>query len=331
MEDVARLAGVSPQTVSRTLRGYQHVSEAAREKVLAAVKELGYRRNAAAAALASGRSRAIGVVALGEGSFRFGVMAGISAVAAASGYTVNMVTTPTQQPRDVARAVTMLLDQSVAGIVLALSLTGSDEELDRLLDEVPTIAIGGGRPEWDDAIAVDTVTATGNAVRYLLGLGHKTVHYVSGVGGAAFAQAWSDELTAHGRSVPPVFEGDWTPRAGYVIGAQIAHERGVTAVLVAGDEMAFGVMRALDDAGVRIPDDISVMGASSNQFSEWMNPPLSSVDDALDTQDERAVGYLLHRFGGASEPYISELVVPELVIRSSTAPPPRRQRLMRRR
>ncbi|MCM3778248.1 LacI family DNA-binding transcriptional regulator [Microbacterium hydrocarbonoxydans] len=322
MQDVARLAGVSPQTVSRTLRGYPHVSASAREKVLAAVRELGYRRNTAAAALASGRSRSIGVVALGQGSFRFEVMTGISAVAEQARYTLNMVTAASEAPEHIAAAVSRLLDQSVAGVVLALTLDETSPELEAVLAEVPSIAVDGHRPEWADAIAVDSETATRNAVRYLLDLGHSTVHYMSGSGGARLTEAWRSSLEESGKEIPPVLAGDWTPESGYALAERLLDSR-ATAVLVAGDEMAFGVLRRLSVAGVSVPDAMSVMGAAASRFSEWMSPPLSSIDEPLAERGARAARYLLRRIGEADEPLAEQVIVPELLLRSTTAPPPR--------
>jgi DNA-binding LacI/PurR family transcriptional regulator len=323
MQDVARLAGVSPQTVSRTLRGYKHVSAAARQKVLAAVNELGYRRNGSASSLASGHTRAIGVVALGEGSFRFEVMRGISAVADAAEYTVNMVTTASSRPADLERAVSRLLDQSVAGIVLALTVSETSDELERLIAEAPTIAVGGERPDWSAAISVDAQAATRNAVRYLLDLGHETVSYITGFGGTALEGAWRDELIQQGRPIPEILEGDWSPESGYELGKQLALDTAVTAVLVAGDDMAFGAMRALADAGVRIPDDMSIMGSADNHFSPWSSPPLSSIEALLDERGARSARYLLHLLDDDDEPFFASPTVPRLVIRASTASPPR--------
>ncbi|MFC6356624.1 LacI family DNA-binding transcriptional regulator [Luethyella okanaganae] len=321
MFDVAELAGVSAQTVSRTLRGYQHVSERTRKKVLDAVAELGYRRNAAAAALASGRSSALGVVGLDHGSFRFDVMSGIVGVAAQRGYTVNMATTATLESKDVTRAISRLLDQSVAGIVLAFTFTEIDAAAEALIAEVPTIAVGGDRKDWADAIALDKHAGTGNATRYLLDLGHETVTYVGGLRELGLADAWRAELERAGRPIPDVLEGDWTPTSGYALGRRIADDPTITAVLVASDEMAFGVMRGLQEAGRSIPGEISVMGAADSRLSPWVSPPLSSVEEPLMEIGARAARYLLHRIGQDEGPFVSEKIVPRLIIRASTAAP----------
>jgi DNA-binding LacI/PurR family transcriptional regulator len=326
MNDVARLAGVSPQTVSRTLSGYPHVSAAAREKVLAAVAELGYRRNRAAAALASGRSRSIGVVALGEGTYRFDVANGIIAEAEAAGHTINMIVTASDRPADVARAVSRLLDQNVAAIVLALPLGETDDELERLLSEVPTIALGGSRQEWLDAIAVDSEASTRRGVEYLLGLGHDTVWYLAGSESPGLEAAWRSTLEAAGRHVPDVLQGDWSPESGYESGLRLAKIPEATAVFVAGDGMAFGALRALHDSGVRVPDDISVVGSDDHALSRWAIPALTTMHIPYDLIGARAVKYLLHELEGAGEPFSSEWVAPDIVIRDSAGEPPARSR-----
>lgn len=328
MIDVARVAGVSPQTVSRTLNGYPHVSAAAREKVLAAVAELGYRRNRMASALASGHSRSIGVVTLGEGSFRFDVATGIIAEAEAAGYTVTMSVTASQESPDIARAVTRLLEQNVAGIVLALTLGEADEELEQLIAEVPTIALGGARQDWRDAIAIASgPPATRRAVEYLLILGHETVWYIAGAGAPHFTDEWRATLQDAGRPVPDVLQGDWSPESGYEQGLLLAKIPEATAVFVAGDEMAFGALRALHESGVRVPEDISVMGADDNRLSRFATPGLTTIRFPYDEMGVRAVRYLLHHLNDPDEPFSSQLLVPEFVIRESTAPPAPRSRV----
>ncbi|WP_457100751.1 LacI family DNA-binding transcriptional regulator [Microbacterium sp. P5_E9] len=327
MIDVARLAGVSPQTVSRTLSGYPHVSTVAREKVLAAVAELGYRRNRVASALASGNSRSIGVVTLGEGSFRFDVATGIIAEAEAAGYTVTMSVTASLDTSDIARAMTRLLEQNVAGIVLALTLADIDDEMEQLLSEVPTIALGGPRQRWTDAIAIASgAPATRRAVDYLLNLGHETVWYVAGEGAPQFADEWRATLTDAGRPVPDLLQGDWSPESGYENGLLLAKIPEATAVFVAGDEMAFGVLRALQESGVRVPEDISVMGADDNRLARYAVPALTTIKFPYDLMGVRAVRFLLHDLENPNEPFSSELVEPEFVIRESTAPPRTRRR-----
>jgi Transcriptional regulators len=326
MTDVARLAGVSAQTVSRTLSGHPNVQEATRTKVLAAVEQLGYRRNNAARALSSGRSRTLGVVTLQTGFFsRSALTAGIEAAATSAGYAVSTATTPSLDATAIEEAMSRLADQGVEGIVLAVPLINSSKAIDELARIVPTLTIDGSRSEATEIVAIDQREIGRLATQHLLDLGHETVWHVAGprqwLDAANRSQGWRDALRDAGTAAPPELTGDWSPASGYQNGLILARIPDVTAVFVSSDEMAFGTIRALHEHGKRVPEDISVVGVDDISLAEFCSPPLTTVAQPFGDMGALAVEHLLRFIADPSTVPPAATVETRLVVRASTARP----------
>lgn len=327
MTDVARLAGVSAQTVSRTLAGHPNVRPKTRAKVLAAVEQLGYRRNNAARALSSGRSRTIGVVTLQtDSSSRTNLTFGIETAAREAGYTASTATTASLDTAAIEGALSRLAEQGVEGVVLSVPLVHVSPRIEQLTRRVPTVTVDGSRTPATEVVAVDQALAARLATRHLIDLGHESVWHVAGPGewldAAGRRAGWRDTLEAAGLAVPPVLEGDWTPASGYRNGLVLGRIPGVTAVFVASDEMAFGVIRALHELGRKVPEDISVVGVDDIALAEYCSPSLTTVAQPFTRMGALAVAHLLRHIedpDAAPEPVTVE---PTLVVRASTAPPP---------
>lgn len=325
MADVARLAGVSAQTVSRTLAGHPNVRHKTRAKVLAAVEQLGYRKNNAARMLSSGRSRTIGVVTLQTNFYsRTNLVFGIETAAREAGYAVSTVTTASLDTAAVEGALSRLAEQDAEGVILSVPLVHVSPRIEQLTRSVPTVTIDGSRTSATEVVAVDQTLAARLATRHLIELGHETVWHVAGpeewLDAASRCAGWRDTLEAAGLSVPPVLEGDWTPASGYRNGLILGKIPDVTAVFVASDEMAFGVIRALHELGRRVPEDISVVGVDDIALAEYCSPSLTTVAQPFAEMGALAVAHLLRHIedpGAASEPASVE---PALVVRASTAP-----------
>ncbi|WP_329181192.1 LacI family DNA-binding transcriptional regulator [Streptomyces sp. NBC_01477] len=325
MADVARVAGVSAQTVSRALAGHPNVQDATRAKVLAAVEQLGYRKNTAAGTLSSGRSRTIGVVTLQTGFFaRTALTVGVERAARDAGYAVSTATTASLDPASVEDALLRLADQQVEGVVLAVPLIRVSRRIEQLTAAVPTVAVDGSRTPATDIVAVDQSGAARLAVNHLLDLGHATVWHVAGPGewldAASRSRGWRAALDAAGASVPPELAGDWSPDSGYRAGLILGRIPEVTAVFVASDEMAFGVIRALRELGRRVPEDISVVGVDDIALAAYCSPPLTTVAQPFDRMGALAVAHLLRHVAEPAAPPAPVSVEPALVVRSSTAP-----------
>lgn len=326
MTDVARAAGVSAQTVSRVLSGHPHVREQTRADVMAAVARLGYRRNNAARTLSSGRSRAIGVVTLRTTFYsRAAVTSGIESAAQAAGYTVSTATTSSLDTSAIEDALSRLTDQGVEGIILSVPLIHTSPRLEQLTRATPTLTIDGSRTGATEVVAVDQSLAARLATRHLLELGHETVWHLAGpeqwLEAASRQDGWRTTLEAAGRAVPPPLEGDWSPASGYRGGLVLGRIPDATAVFVASDEMAFGVVRALRESGRRVPEDVSVVGVDDIELAEYCAPPLTTVAQPFAQMGELAVAHLLRYIAAPETVPEPASVEPRLVVRASTAAP----------
>ncbi len=325
--DVARLAGVSQKTVSRVLNGERYVSDEARRRVLEAADELGYRLNSAARALASGRTRSIGVVTLGTALYGpASLLIGIERAARDAGYALRVVNTLEDDPGGAAGAVRSLLEQGVDGIVVSEPI---DEGAVSLSVDVPVLVLGapaafGGTRTVSAGVGAELLART--ATDHLLDLGHPTVHHVAGPGRWFAArdrlEGWRTALAARGRERPPVLTGDWSAASGYEAGRELAAADDVTAVFAANDDMAIGVIRALTEAGLRVPDDVSVAGFDDIPVAAYVTPPLTTVRQPFDAVAREGLRLLVR----AIETPDTDLPPPddppvELVVRASTAPP----------
>ncbi|MET9221879.1 LacI family DNA-binding transcriptional regulator [Streptomyces sp. NPDC003300] len=328
MADVARVAGVSAQTVSRALAGHPNVQDTTRAKVLAAVDQLGYRRNNAARMLSSGRSRTIGVVTLQTSFYsRTALTLGIERAAQEAGYAVSTATTASLDTSAIESSMLRLADQHVEGVVLAVPLIHVSRQIEQLTSAVPTITVDGSRTSATEVVAVDQSAAARLATRHLLDLGHETVWHVAGPGewldAASRSQGWRAVLEAEGRTVPPELTGDWSPASGYRNGLILGRIPDVTAVFVASDEMAFGVIRALHELGRRVPEDISVVGVDDIALAEYCSPSLTTVAQPFAEMGALAVSHLMRYIADPDATLEPASVEPTLVVRASTAPAPR--------
>ncbi|MCW6008953.1 LacI family DNA-binding transcriptional regulator [Micromonospora sp. CPCC 205371] len=325
--DVARLAGVSQKTVSRVMNGEPYVSEAVRERVLAAARELGYRRNTAARALNLGRFHRIGVVSLGSALYGpSSTLVALERRARETGYALSIVHTLEGQDGSVMAAVDSLLAQGVDGIILSEPIDEGQEL--RIEPEVPVLSFGP-TPGIDGPRVVVTgasgVDAGRVATEHLLALGHATVWHVAGPSHWWAARdrinGWRRALDTAGVAQPPLIEGDWSPASGYTAGRMLATNPEVTAVFVANDEMAIGVLRAFAEAGLDVPGRISVVGMDDIPAAAYLSPPLTTIRQDFEAVAAYGLKLLVDEIesGAAAAPH-DELPA-HLVVRESTAPP----------
>jgi DNA-binding LacI/PurR family transcriptional regulator len=289
---------------------------------------LGYRLNNAARVLASGRTRSIGVVSLGTALYGpASLLMGIERAARDAGYTVRVVTTLEGDEAGVAGAVESLLEQGVDGIVISEPIDEGEFALDT---DVPVLVIGAPAPFAAPRVVTAGVGAdilAHAATEHLLDLGHATVHHLAGPQRWYAARdrlaGWRSALAEHGRAEPPVVPGDWSAASGYEAGRALAEDPSVTAVFAANDDMAIGLIRAVAEAGRRVPRDVSVVGYDDIPVAAYVTPPLTTVRQPFDAVAGEGLRLLVHAIENpdsamarASDPPV------ELVIRASTAPAP---------
>jgi DNA-binding LacI/PurR family transcriptional regulator len=326
LADVAKMAGVSLSTASRALTGRTRVSVARKAAIDAAALKLGYRPNAAAQTLVSGRRSVVGVLA--RNTLRFGYAAtlqGIEEAARAAGNAVMIAVVESEAPDHVRAAADLALSQPLAGaIVIEFDRVGI-ETLKALPATLPVVAAAGAvRKRTVRPYAfLDDEAAGRHATNYLLSLGHKTVYHASIPSTrrqAGREQGWRRALEDAGITAPGVYRAGYSSRSGYEVGLRVARDPSITAILCGNDELAIGVMRALREHGKRVPEDVSVMGFDDQPFSEMWLPPLTTVAQDFQDLGRRAYGLLRQWIESGVKPKNS-VAVPELVIRTSTGPP----------
>lgn len=284
IRDVARAAGVSYQTVSRVINGTSYVRESTRERVQQAIAELGFRPNSAARALASGENRSVAVVTSNTTLYGYAAtLQGVEEAARAAGYSVGVSVLESEDEEHVRAAVDRAVDASGSVIVIAFDRAGA-LALEAVPEGFPTAAAvetpartpPPGRP-W---IWIDDREAARTATRYLLDLGHPTVHYVSipsPHGAGRRAEGWRSVLEEAGLPVPEPVGAGWDPLAGYQAGRVLARDPGASAVLCGNDDLALGVIRAMHEAGRAIPESVSVVGFDNAPQSAFYVPSLTTV------------------------------------------------------
>ena len=326
MADVAKLAGVSHQTVSRVLNRSEHVREETRERVLAAMRMLDYRPNSVARALVTGRSRTLGVVSFdttlyGPASTLFA----IQRAAHEADYFVSIVSVTSLDRPSVVSAIERLRAQGVDGILVIAPQVTAAHALTHVPGGVPIVAVEAGPDEVMPVVEVDQFAGGAAATRHLLELGHATVWHIAGPSDFLEAQqrvaGWREELAAARAEVIAPLPGDWSARAGYELGRQLLEMAEVTAVFVANDQMALGLLRRLHEAGRRVPEDISIVGFDDIPEAPYFSPPLTTVRQNFLEMGRRSLHLLLDQIGQRAATNARVTVPAELIIRKSSGPP----------
>jgi DNA-binding LacI/PurR family transcriptional regulator len=325
MTDVAKLAGVSHQTVSRVLNDHPNVREQTRLRVRAAIAELGYRPNRAARVLATGRSQVIGFVS--RFSTLYGPDATLTALAEAAlqhGFAVNVESVRTLDRRPVADAIGRLLDQRVAGLVIIAPVESANDALDDLPDDIPLVNVDGDPRRPTGLVTVDQEAGAYAATTHLLQAGHPTVWHVSGPGDWFDSQGriagWQRALADAGAEVPPLMPADWSAASGYRTGQILARMNDVTAVFAANDHQALGILRALHEHGRRVPEDISLVGFDDVPEAAYFIPPLTTIRPDFDAVATASFDLLLAQIRDGPSPGARRVLTPTLISRDSVGP-----------
>ena len=324
MTDVAKLAGVSYQTVSRVLHDSPHVRRDTRERVLAAIRQLDYRPNSVAQALVTGRSRTLGVVSFDTTLFGpASTLFGIEEAAHSAGYAISIVSLKTLNRALVLEGVERLRRQGVDGIVVLAPQRSAVDALLHLPRAVPVVGVEAGPDESVPVVAVDHFGGAAAATRHLLDLGHRTVWHIGGPADWLEAEqrvdGWRSTLRAAGAPVPPPLRGDWSPRSGYEAGQRLVTLSGVTAVFVANDQMALGLLRLLHEAGRETPREISIVGFDDIPEAAYFTPPLTTVRQDFAEVGRRCLHLLLGQIEAGTRSWSRVVIPTELIVRGSTA------------
>jgi DNA-binding LacI/PurR family transcriptional regulator len=325
MNDVARLAGVSYQTVSRVVNRHPSVSTETRTRVLVAIEQLNYRPNALARGLVAQRSKTIGVLIFDTALHGPSTtLVAVERAARAADYGVSVATVSRGNSGSLKAALGALRDSSVDGL-LAIAPSRESSLVEREIpDEMPLVSLAQSFNDVVPVVAVDLFAGAELATGHLVGLGHRAVWHLAGPPDWPEAQqrieGWRNSLDCNGALAPPLIRGDWTPQSGYEAGLALGRRDNVTAVFAANDQMALGLLHAFNELGIRVPEDVSVVGFDDEPEAAYFIPSLTTIRQDFEALGRRGVENLLAMLQGADyEP--PARIAPELVVRKSTAPP----------
>ena len=324
MADVARLAGVSHQTVSRVINGSNNIRPETKARVQLAIEELGYRPNTAARALVTRRSGIIGIIGIDSALYGpSSIQRSVQEAARAAGYFSSLVPLAEVTLDELHSALDHLVRQSVEAIVMIATQEEALSVVHSTNAGLPLIVVEGDLSGRGLSVGVDQIDGARQATQHLIDLGHRAIDHVAGP--LTYTEAkgrrtgYDDAMRDAGLVPGELWEGDWTPASGHRIGRELARRGSSTAVFVANDQMTIGVLHAFAEAGIRVPRDISVVGFDDIPEAGYLNPALTTVRQDFHAIGQRAIDLVTATLGGSSANV--PLLAPELIVRNSTAAP----------
>lgn len=326
IKDVAKAAGLSPAAVSRHLNGRISLPAETRARIDKAIKDLDYRPNLMAKRLSTGRTEALSLVTPHiNNPFFTEFAASVEAQAAQAGYSVYFSSTQGDPEREIT-AIRRLRDRHVDGMIF-LPSQPDDGALLKALDGLDNIVIvdedidGATQPR----IFVENETGTRLAVNHLVALGHRKIAMVGGgpngvLSAVERARGWRNALADHGLTPFAYYGGDYSREHGHAAAAQLLEDELPTALVVGADEIAIGLIEAFRPAGIRVPQDISIVGFDDARYSALIGPALTTVRQPVPELGQLAFNHLLKAMTGETVAHETRVPV-ELIVRESSAPP----------
>lgn len=337
IHDVARLSGVSYQTVSRVINNQANVAAPTRLRVQQAIEALDYRPSILAKSLVTRRSQLIGVIAHGMNQYGPSqILQNVQESAHSFGYEI-MLTTLQQvdleevREQDVLTAALRLRQFGVDGLVLLTNYDAHDI-VKGLGHSLPFVLIDAAADMDGPTVSIDQFEGAVMATRHLMSLGHRRILQITGPRGWSDAQlrreGFAHVTRSEGLSALPVYEGDWSAGSGFAVTRQaLADGLAFTAVFAGNDQMALGVLAALAEAGLKVPQQVSVIGFDDTPESAYYTPPLTTINQNFALLGRRSMEELKrlieHAPDGPLHQRVHHLIFqPQLVLRSTTAPAP---------
>lgn len=328
MVDVAQVAGVSHQTVSRVLNTPEAVRPETRERVEQAMRGLGYRRNSTARALKTRQTGLIGVVSPGDSTFGPSRMTmAIEEAARETGYATALSVVREPGPKTVDDALEFFLDRGIDGIVVIAPVVAMVEAARQISRSVPVVVLASvAEPSAEmQVVGIDQIEGARRAVRHLHRSGRRRIAHVCGPEDYLDAQGrivgWREELQDAGLPVAPLARaGGWAAADGHAAARRLLAEQSAhgpaggdlpDAVFAANDYLALGIIQAARGAGLRVPEDLAVVGFDDVDGADFFSPPLTTVRQPFEEAGAAAMAAL---FGGEG---VDSPIQPQLVVRSS--------------
>ncbi|WP_406245993.1 LacI family DNA-binding transcriptional regulator [Microbacterium sp. M] len=323
IRDVARLAGVSHQTVSRVLNEHPSIRPETKKRVQDAIAVLDYRPNLAARALVTSTTTTLGILSATIGEFGpTSSIAGIEDAARAEGYSVSTVNLPTTSPEAIGEAIRQLGREQVGGIVALAPQVRVFNVLRGMAVGVPLVSLQTASGSDGFTHSADQVAGARSVTEHLIAQGHTDILHLAGpqdwIEAESRMRGYLDALREADLPTFPPIRGDWSADFGYFAGTELARRRDFTAVFAANDLMAIGLMHGFRDAGLDVPRDVSVVGFDDIPVAAHVWPPLTTVHQDFPELGRRAVGILLAEIRNEQAPQFGP-VEPLLRIRSSSA------------
>ena len=326
IRDVARLAGVSYQTVSRVLNEHVSIRESTKQRVLDVIEEIGYRPNQAARALVTSRSRTIGVLTAQNADY--GPTTSVTAIehaAREAGYRITITSIASNEYPSIKAALDQLQMQAVEAIVVIAPQVRVLEAIRELDITVPYVTLQNADLGGDRSMSVDQVAGGRLATQHLIDLGHTEIMHISGpqdwIEAEARMQGYLEALNDRDLRTRAPILGDWSAHFGYYAGLELLRLKDFTAMFAGNDQMALGFIHACWDSGLSVPGDMSVVGFDDIPEAAHFFPPLTTVRQNFPEIGRRAVSLLLTELQGGTATHGQ--IMPELIIRRSTAAPAR--------
>lgn len=329
MMDVARHAGVSAQTVSRVANGSDAVRPEMRERVQRSMDALGYRPNSAARMLKRGRFGSIGLVMFRvAGTGNLATLEGLSKAALEHCYALTLTEMPRDRDQSLEEAARIMSNLPVDAAIINVNYRTPDFETFSPHPNLKTVIIAPAAQPNCTTVGIDQRAAAREVTEHLLGLGHRTVHFISGptasIPNRLRCRGWMETLADHGAPCPKptMGNGDWTADSGYIAGQQLARDPSCTAIYAANDALAYGAIEALRSAGKRVPEDVSVAGTDDSYDGVVPSNKLTSI--RFDNHMKGRIAFQ-EALGADSIKEPHQVVVPaHLVVRGTTGPAPHR-------
>ncbi len=326
MREVAALAGVSHQTVSRVLNDHPNIRPATRDRVLRVMEEVNYRPNSAARALVTSKTHRIGVLL--DSGVEYGpnsTLRGFESAARAKGYSVASITVGADHTLDPHIAFEHLLAQGIDALCVIAPRSSSLDVLSDAAPRLPTLVVKAASDDAFLTATVDQELGAALAVRHLIELGHRDIAHVAGpldwLDALGRQRGWEAELTAAGLAVPEMVVGDWTADCAYELARVPGRLPDCTAIFAGNDQMALGLIHGFAERGIVVPRDVSIVGFDDLPEAKHFLPPLTTVRQDFRELGARSVEVLLAALEGREHDRRST-ISPELVVRHSTAVAP---------
>jgi DNA-binding LacI/PurR family transcriptional regulator len=324
LHDVARLAKVSHQTVSRVINDSPHVADQTRERVLEVVRRLNYRPNRVARSLITGRSQTLQVINFDANYLT--PLPPIITKANEHGYQVSVSTMRhPSSPDELRRFFDDVTSRIVDGFLLfAMDFKVDVQVLNRLCRGIPYVQLGTDPDPAIPAVIFDQKLGMQQVMQHLFDLGHREIAEVSGLFSQVDARirhaAYLEMMEKMGVEPGPWFEGNFTVAGGYEQTCNVLNSgRPFTALVCGNDQMALGALRAIHEAGLKVPEDVSVVGFDDEIIVSFFEPPLTTVRQDFHQQAHLGIEYLIQLIDDPTTTRCHKVIAPELVIRQSTA------------